>query len=120
MIVNLVKILLFLKKAEQSVHWNMMQSEACSSESVNKFFLCKENLTLIKDNFQNSLKGNVELSPDIQEVMVKWYLAHAWLTGTDDIVLESFVINWDLLLLPSAKTGESPNNQVDSIDASIS
>ena len=77
MIVNLVKIFLFLKKAEQSVHWNMMQSEACASERLNKFFLCKENLTWMKNVSQNSFKGNVELSPDIQEVMVKWYLALA-------------------------------------------
>ena len=72
MIVNLVKIFLFLKKAEQSVHWNMMQREACSSERIDNFFLCKENQTLMKDDFQNSLKGNVELNPDIQELTVKW------------------------------------------------
>ena len=77
MIVNLVKLFLFLKKAEQSVHWNMMRIEACSSERVNKFFLCKENFTWMKNVFQNSLKGNVELSLDIEELMVKWYLAVA-------------------------------------------
>ena len=75
MIVNLVQIFLFLKNAEQSVHWNMIQSGACSSERVKNFFLCRENLTRMKNVSQNSFKGNAELKPRYQEVLVKWYLA---------------------------------------------
>ena len=70
---HLSKLFLALKNAEQRVHWSMI--EACLSEREDKFSSAKQSsllLFLFKTlNTQVFLKAEIELSWEIQELVVQ-------------------------------------------------